>query len=114
MRKFTLRKRDVINSKKRIREILDDGMRFHGELVSLYFLPSETMAFAVLINRKVGKPYRRNRVKRWIREIYRDTISELPESVDILILAQKPYDSLSFETLKSDINRLLERVKNKI
>ena len=110
MKQNTLRKHEIISNRKRISRILTEGKRFHGKLVSLYYLPSEKMAFAVLVRKSIGKAPTRNKIKRWIREIYRTEKIHLPSPCDIILVTHKPNSDIYFHNLKIEIKTLLKLV----
>jgi ribonuclease P protein component len=57
--------------KKKIREILKEGKKIETEFFTLYFKKREDFKIGFLLNSKIGKPVKRNRVKRIIRELVR-------------------------------------------
>ncbi len=107
MRELTLRRSDILKSRKRISEVLKHGKRLHGKTISLYYALSGADSFAVLIKKKAGKPYQRNRIKRWIREIYRQEKKPDRSPAEVLILGQSSFSDLDFGTLKEDMVQVL-------
>jgi len=43
----------------------------------------------VTASSRIGNAVARNQVKRWLREIYRTHRSELPEGVDVVLIARR-------------------------
>ncbi|MFC1728847.1 ribonuclease P protein component [candidate division KSB1 bacterium] len=107
-----LRKDFVIKRRDRINEILKEGQRFRGTFTSLYYLPSQRMAFAVLIRKDVGKPFQRNKVKRWIREIYRIEFPQLARQFEVIVLAHCRYHSITYRSLRDDMLALFQKLKD--
>lgn len=68
---FALPKRILIKKAAEIRAVLENGTKRTGKTVNIFVLPSEERKFAVLVPRRLGKAVRRNRMKRLVREIYR-------------------------------------------
>lgn len=58
--------------RKRIREILKNGKKFETDFFILYFKERDDLKIGFLISSKIGKPVKRNKVKRIIREIVRE------------------------------------------
>jgi len=56
------------------------------------------------ISKKIGNAVTRNRVKRLLREIFRNLVKNNNKSIDFLIIAKKPIINLSFSGLKSLVN----------
>jgi ribonuclease P protein component len=69
----------------------------------------------ITIKRKFGKAHKRNKLKRYIREIYRRNKSLFPQGYDIVFLPRKnlskDFDNLSFEDIKNIILNISERLK---
>jgi len=108
----TLKRHEILKSRERISRILRQGRRYHGEHVTLYCMPSEKMGFAVLVKKNSGKPYQRNKVKRWVREIYRMEKDNFPAPCDIIILVQGAYGFHEFHALKTDVETLFKKVRS--
>lgn len=102
-----------MKSSARITAILRSGKRLKGQCVSLYFTPAEDIAFAVLINKKVGNAVQRNKAKRWIREIYRQEKHNILFPCELILLVDKQFSILSFNALKTDITHLISKLNKK-
>ncbi len=79
-------------------------------MVTIHFTFSEKPAFAVLVKKRAGKAVERNRIKRWIREIYRQGKHRLGRPLEIIIMSNKTYGSLEFEALEKDIYSLFRKI----
>jgi len=109
----TLKRRECLKSSVRITAILRSDRRLKGRCLSLYFAPAEDMAFAVLVNKKVGSAVQRNKTKRWIREIYRQEKHNILFPCELILLVDKQFSFLSFNTLKTDIKYLISKLNKK-
>jgi len=82
--KFTLRKHEIIRSKKEVQEVINSGKKFKGEYILFYVLvrkkEDNNSASSGNIPRKVvflvgkkriKKAVQRNKIKRYLRELFR-------------------------------------------
>lgn len=65
----------------------------------------------VIASRKVGNAVKRNRAKRWFREIFKLNQEILPPSCDLAIVVMSNFDSYSFQELEKRFIRACENVK---
>ena len=72
---------------------------FHCRQVSSGAAPLRR--FGVIASRRVGNAVKRNRGKRLMRELFRLHASQLPESVDLVVVLRSGFDQFSFEELES-------------
>lgn len=85
----TLDPRERIRKKKDFLNLYKKGNRYRGKYFTLIHLSSDS-AFSrvgVVASRKVGSAVTRNRVKRWMRELFRRNKELLAGPVDLLIVA---------------------------
>ena len=67
---------------------------------------------AFLVKKKLGrKAVLRNKVKRWLREIYRNNKHRFPENHSIVFLPAKPYKGLDFQNLYEDFIKIVTTQK---
>lgn len=84
------------------RVIREQGRRIHGGLFTLWWLPREnatddTRRVGVVASTKaVGNAIHRNRAKRRLREIFRLHQELLPPGIDLLLVARRDLNQISF------------------
>ena len=101
-----------ISAKRDFAQLRKSGIRNHGELLSVTFLPSELetsyrLAFAV--SKKVGNAVIRNRVRRRVKAIFME-LDDTPDPGLYLVVAKTGSGSADFETLRADLKSTLRSV----
>lgn len=92
--------------KKRIREILKEGKKFETVYFNLYLKKRDDLKIGFITSSKIGRPVKRNKVKRIIREIVRKKIKK----GDFLFILKKE----ALEVKKEDLENIFESIKNEI
>ena len=105
-----LAKHERLKNSSEISMILKKGNRLKGKAISLYFIQSRSMAFAVLVAKSVGTAVQRNKIKRWVREIFRAYRSTLPFPCTVVITINKHVLNIDHTVLDTDINRLFGKI----
>jgi ribonuclease P protein component len=94
-------------------EIQGGGRRFVGQHYMLFARPGSDPAraarFGVTVSRKVGGAVLRNKVKRWIRESCRRMKAELPEGLDLVVVARPSAAGAGYGPTASELANLARR-----
>ena len=90
-----MKKNRRIKKKREISEVLKNGQRYSCLGYKIIYRVNEEKndRLAVLVSRKTGNAVRRNRIKRFFREIFRKNDNEFPPYFDILIQPQSGIES---------------------
>jgi ribonuclease P protein component len=92
-------------------QIYEHGERRVGDSFILYAVrrAGQGRKMGCTVSRKVGGSVVRNRVKRYIREIYRKHRTQLPENAHLVIVARPRSAELQYIQCEEAIRRLLEK-----
>ena len=92
--------------------VFDLSLRAKGRYLTVLVAPNEagTTRLGIVASRKLGDAVRRNRAKRLIRQIFRQTPS-LPvrPGVDVVVIPRRELFSAAYSSLESDFRGTLER-----
>lgn len=67
--------------------------------------------FGVAVSRKVGGAVTRNRVKRYIREVYRTSRQHMSDNLQMVVVARPAAATMSFHECHDAIGRLFRKGK---
>jgi ribonuclease P protein component len=87
IKKNSYSKTDRISNKIEISDIYKNGIKWDcNSYKVIYRINNQTKdRFAVLVSRKLGNAVKRNKIKRYFRELFRQNILTCPPCYDILI-----------------------------
>ena len=79
-----------------------------GEVPPGELLPTRC---GITVTRKVGKAVVRNRIKRLVREVFRQQRARLPEGLDMVWVAKHQAANASYADVVTDFETLLRRAR---
>jgi ribonuclease P protein component len=87
----------------------DRGFRFHTDHFIIVVAKNSNgpTRLGVTASKKVGGAVQRNRVKRFIREFFRNNYEKLDSQVDISIIAKKGASTLRYDAACDELKKLL-------
>ena len=94
---------------KRFDEIHQTGRSLADQFLVIRALPNQYVhnRFGILISKRIGNSVTRNKIRRRLREILRQT--NLCRGWDIVLIARKGIEQTDFNECKESVNRLLKR-----
>ena len=92
------------------------GVAYRGNLFSMHAFPNDldTARLGLSVSKKVGNAVKRNTVRRRLREAFYELLPGIPEHVDLVISARPAAVEASFEDLKAELARSLEKTGDKM
>ena len=91
--------------RKRIKEILEEGKKFETDFFNLYYKKSDTYRIGFIGGKKAGKPVKRNRIKRIMREIMRKNFKD----GDFIITLKNC--NVDEEKIKEKLNEIIREIQ---
>lgn len=91
--------------------LYQDGRKEVGRAFICYWTrrKGEGRKFGCAVSRKVGKAVVRNRVKRYLREIYRTHRAQLPDDIQMVIVARPISARLTYHETRDAVQRLFRQ-----
>ncbi len=86
--------------------------KFHASpLMVLAFVRNELdhSRFGFVVNRRLGKAVRRNKIKRRMREATRLRIPKIKPGFDLVFIARKPIGQVCYVEIEQNLDRLLKK-----
>ena len=96
----TFSKQDRIRKKKDYHELKSIGKVFRTRLLVFNYNESSRSKLGVIVTKKVGNAVFRNKVKRWIREVFRTNREMFEKKLDLVIIPRS--SNLSYREVKRD------------
>ena len=113
--RFSFPKEQRIAKRSDFKRTYDAGRKHFGKHVVLFASGNElgVTRIGITATKKVGKAHDRNRLKRWVREIYRthrESVGLGKAPLDIVVNLKASANRATFEEFSGDLTRLLRRV----
>lgn len=98
------------------RKTLKKGKYTKSKTIGIYFLPTKKTDrnyLGICVSKKNGNSVIRNRLKRWVKETYKEAEPTLKTGYNIVVLFKKEIvgKEVSFSQLNQEIRLLLEEIR---
>ncbi len=107
---MSFKKKDTIKKKNEIRNVIYSGDKIKSHYIDIFYMGNKKKRMGVLSGR-TKNAVERNKIKRRIKEIYRNT--KIIEKVDILIKVKKNIIKNRYATVKKEIEESLYKIERK-
>lgn len=106
--KFTLK----IKKNGTFRYILNNGKYASGKYLSVHITGNNSKKYkdknfiGICISKKNGNSVQRNKMKRWVREVYKNKEKDIKNNINFIFLYKKSttFEGLDFYKIEEDIN----------
>jgi len=106
---------ETIKKNYEFKIVLSKGKGYFGKVIKIYIKPNgrKENRIGIAIQKKVGKAVVRNKIKRWIREAYRNIETEIEKGYDIIFLckAKESVDKMDFFIIQNDLKKIFKLEK---
>lgn len=102
-------RRERLTTPREYREVFDHGRRAAGRAFICYVAEGQGRKMGMAVSRKVGGAVTRNRVRRFIREVYRHERAALREGMRMVVVAKPAAAALTFAESREALCRLFRQ-----
>jgi ribonuclease P protein component len=96
----------------------EQGRREFARFSTVFTLPNglDHARLGITVTKKAGKAHDRNRLRRWVRELYRRSRSELGlrnQGIDLVVNVKPAAAGCTFQEFSDDLKRVLAKVSRR-
>lgn len=108
-----MKKTEMLKKNYEFRRVLNKGKYFSGKNIEAFILKNDTNSnfLGLAISTKIGHAFQRNRIKRLLRENYKEIESSIEEGYSIVFLLKKKTNAedMSFDLVKEDVKYIFRK-----
>ncbi|KAF2958218.1 ribonuclease P protein component [Thermotoga sp. Ku-13t] len=113
---YSFPRQERLRLKRDFDRVFREGLSLQSDLFTVIYLKNDLdfNRIAIIVRKKLGKAHDRNRIKRWIRESYRQMKPELPRGYDIVVIPRKTLSEIlnriDYYVIRNELGKLLKRI----
>jgi len=109
----SLSPRERIRKKKEFLVIYKKGTRYRGKYFTIVHISNDLnfSRMAVVVSKKIGNAVKRNKIKRWIRTLFRMNKPLMDESLDLIIIPKKEIQEAAWPELQEEFLKALKSIR---
>lgn len=108
--KYGFKRKIRITKNKELRKVLKEGNTYSGTYLNIYYLPEDIQKFSIRLQNHIKGGYKRNKLRRRLRDIVRNSSNELKGGLYI-IFGKKLAIDVGYNILKEDFKKLTSKGK---
>jgi ribonuclease P protein component len=105
-----MRKEFRIKKNKEFQEIFKKGKSVANRQFVIYTLnkPGQThFRIGLSVSKKIGNAVMRNRIKRYIRQVFHELDDQIHNETDFIVIARKPTAEMDYHEVKQSLTHVL-------
>ena len=104
-----LKRRQFVSIQRRSSRFVTDHFIVYARTSS-----SNVTQLGVTVSRKVGRAHRRNRMKRWLREVFRLNYASLPQGLQFVVVVRPGRDWPTYSDVETQFMRAASALGKKV
>lgn len=110
-----LKPRERIKKKKDFLFLYRKGTRVRAKFFNIIYHENGCgfSRLAVVVSRKIGKAVVRNKIKRWVRELFRRNKELIPFPLDMLVVATRGVEGITWEDYQEEYFQAVRKIRRK-
>lgn len=110
-----LKPRERIKKKKDFLFLYRKGTRVRTRFFNIIYHENGAgfSRLAVVVSRKIGKAVVRNKIKRWVRELFRRNKGLIPFPLDMLVVATRGVEGITWKEYQEEYFQAIRKIKRR-